>query len=184
MDHKVLNNCLKNYVSISDVALNWISSYLLNRSISVMLGDASSSHAPLFCGVKNWMSKNVLRLNDSRSEVIINTPSGHSTSSISNFSSSLGALSNNVKKRPNVIFDLELPFDVQVTKVVQSCFVQLRHLTQIKPFFSSAGQPCFYLLQPDHCLRTCGMTLLMVPKCRLVTKCGAPCLGILGTQTQ
>ena len=42
---------LKNLVGISDVALDWLTSYLSNRSFSVMLGDSSSSRAPLVCGV-------------------------------------------------------------------------------------------------------------------------------------
>ncbi len=37
-----------------------------------------------------------------------------------------------------VLFDSELSFDVQVTKVVQSCFAQLRQLTKIKSFLSLA----------------------------------------------
>ncbi len=51
MDHNVLINRLKTYVGIRDVPLDWFISYLSNRSFSVALGDASSSHAPLFCGV-------------------------------------------------------------------------------------------------------------------------------------
>ena len=137
------------------MALDWCISYLSNRSFSVRLGDASSTCAPLSCGVpqgsilgpllftiymlplghilrshninfhcyaddtqlyiplkpgstdvshvlscltevKNWMSTNFLQLNDSKSEVIIITPPGHSTSSVTNLSSGLGALSNNV----------------------------------------------------------------------------------------
>ncbi len=200
MDHNVLINRLKTYVGIRDVALDWFISYLSNRSFSVALGDASSSHAPLFCGVtqgsifgpllftiymlplgdimrsydiefhcyaddtqlyvpvkpgiidtshimscfidyKNWMSKNVLQLNDSKSEVLIFTPCVPSSASINNLSSSLGVLSNNVRKEARnlgVVFDSELSFDVPVTKVVQSCFAQLRQLTKIKSFLSLA----------------------------------------------
>ena len=48
VDHNVLISHLKNYVGISDVALDWFISYLSNRSFSVRLGEASSSCAPLF----------------------------------------------------------------------------------------------------------------------------------------
>ncbi len=51
VNHDDLISCLKNLVGISDVALDWFISYLSNRSFSVVLGDVSSSHAPLFCGV-------------------------------------------------------------------------------------------------------------------------------------
>ena len=192
VDHNVLISHLKNYVGISDVALDWFISYLSNRSFSVRLGEASSSCAPLFCGVpqrsilspllfnvymlplgqfmhwhnidfhcyaddaqlyvpqqpgktgvscifsclaeiQNWMSENVLQLNDSKSDISIMSPSGPRTSIINNLSSSLGTLSNNVRKEARnlgVIFDSELSFDTQVTQVVQSCFAQLRQLTK------------------------------------------------------
>ena len=66
------------------------------------------------------MSENFLQLNDSKPDIVIMSPSGPSTTSITNLSSSLGALSNNVRKEaPNlcVIFDSELSFDTQVIKV-------------------------------------------------------------------
>ncbi len=81
------------------------------------------------------MYKNVLQLNDSRSEGLIFTPCIPSSTSINNLSSSLGVLSNNVQKEAcnfGVVFDSEVFFDVQVTKVVQSCFAQLRQLTKKK----------------------------------------------------
>uniref|UniRef100_A0A668AGL9 Transmembrane protein 94 n=1 Tax=Myripristis murdjan TaxID=586833 RepID=A0A668AGL9_9TELE len=65
------------------------------------------------------MSKKILKLNDSKSVVIIITPSGPSTSNINNPSSSLGALSNNVCTEAcnlGVIFDSELTFDEQWVK--------------------------------------------------------------------
>ncbi len=51
VDHNVLINRLKTYVGVRDVALDWFISYLSNISFSVVLGDAFSSRAPLFCGV-------------------------------------------------------------------------------------------------------------------------------------
>ncbi len=94
-----------------------------------------------FIDIKNWMSKNLLQLNDSKSEVLIFTTCVPSSASINNLSSSLGVLSNNVQKEARnlgVVFDSELSFDVQVTKVVQSSFAQLRQLTKIKSFLSLA----------------------------------------------
>ena len=85
------------------------------------------------------MSTNFLQLNDSKSEVIIITPPGPSISSVTNMSSGLGALSNNVcteARNLGVIFDSQLSFDAQVTKVVQSCFAQLRQLSKVRSFLS------------------------------------------------
>ncbi len=81
------------------------------------------------------------KLNDSKSEDLIFTPCVPSSVSIKYLSSSLGVLSNNVRKEAHnlgVVFDSELSFDVQVTKAVQSCFAQPRKLTKIKSFLSLA----------------------------------------------
>ena len=91
--------------------------------------------------INNWMSENVLQLNDSKSDIVIMCPSCPSTSNIAYLSSSLGALSNNVRKEARnlgVIFDSELSFHTQVTKVVQCCCAQLRQLMKIRSFLSSA----------------------------------------------
>lgn len=48
--------------------------------------------------------------------------------------------SNSVLKEAHnldVIFDSELSFDAQMTKVLQSCFAQLRQLTKIRSSLSS-----------------------------------------------
>ncbi len=100
--------------------------------VPVKSGTIDTSHImSCLIDIKNWMSKNVLQLNDSKSEVLIITPCGPSSASINNLSSSLGALSNSVRKEAR-------NFDDQVTKVVQSCFAQLRQLTKIKLFLSFA----------------------------------------------
>ncbi|KAI2651743.1 tRNA 5-methylaminomethyl-2-thiouridine biosynthesis bifunctional protein MnmC [Labeo rohita] len=62
-------------------------------------------------------------------------------SSTNNRSSSLSVLSNNGRKETlnlGVIFDLELSFNAQMTEVLQSCFVQLRQLMEIKSFLPFA----------------------------------------------
>ena len=51
VDHDTLISHLEHLIDISGVALEWFKSYLSNRSFSVSLGDACSSHAPLFFGV-------------------------------------------------------------------------------------------------------------------------------------
>lgn len=50
-DRNVLVKSLKSNVGISDMSLDWLISCLLNRSFSVILGDASTSCASLFCGI-------------------------------------------------------------------------------------------------------------------------------------
>lgn len=51
VDHSILLKCLQNYVGVTDTALLWFSSYLSSRSFSVVLGQFSSSSAPLAYGL-------------------------------------------------------------------------------------------------------------------------------------
>lgn len=51
VDHSILISRLSNHVGIQGPVLKWFSSYLKTRSFSVMIGDLSSSCAPLSCGV-------------------------------------------------------------------------------------------------------------------------------------
>lgn len=51
VDHAVLLSRLEHCVGIRGLALQWFSSYLADRSFSVMIGECSSSAAPLSCGV-------------------------------------------------------------------------------------------------------------------------------------
>ncbi len=198
VDHNVLLYRLKNVVGVSDVALDWFTSYLTGRSFSIRLGKASSSHTPYVCRVpqgsilgpllftiymlslgqiirkhninfhcyaddtqlyvplspgssnapcilsclaeiKTWMSSNFLKLNDSKTEVLLITPLSHNPANTINLLSNLGPLSENIQtevRNLGVIMDTELSFDTQVTKVLQSCFAQLRQLSKIKSFLS------------------------------------------------
>jgi exonuclease III len=51
IDHGVLIRRLQNYFGITGQALDWIKSYLTNRTISVSIGDATSRPSPLNIGV-------------------------------------------------------------------------------------------------------------------------------------
>lgn len=82
--------------------------------------------------IKSWMSQNVLKFNDDKSEVILFCPS----KSFSYFGVNLGCLSNNVRQAVRglwVIFDASLCFDD-----AQSCFLQLKLISKIRSFLSTA----------------------------------------------
>ena len=51
VDHSILLNHLEKWVGIRDNTLRWFKSHLYDRSFSVAMGNASSSVAPLTCGV-------------------------------------------------------------------------------------------------------------------------------------
>ncbi len=89
--------------------------------------------------IKKWMFNNSLQLNDSKSEVLIVIPAGLSINNLNLPSSSLGVLASNIHKEArnlSVTFDSGVSFDAQVTKVLQSCFSQLRQLTKLKSILS------------------------------------------------
>ncbi len=50
-DHSILLHRLEKLVGIQGVALQWLASYLKDRTFSVSIGKFSSSSAPLSCGV-------------------------------------------------------------------------------------------------------------------------------------
>ena len=81
------------------------------------------------------MSQNFLQLNESKTEILLFGP----PQSIPFLHSQLGNLSQNVKsvaRNLGVMFDSSLSFNHQVTKVIQSCFFQLRNIAKIKSFLS------------------------------------------------
>uniref|UniRef100_A0A671UFZ1 Reverse transcriptase domain-containing protein n=1 Tax=Sparus aurata TaxID=8175 RepID=A0A671UFZ1_SPAAU len=51
VDHDILITRLKQWVGIRGVALEWLRSYLTDRTFCVSIGDSVSSSAPLSCGV-------------------------------------------------------------------------------------------------------------------------------------
>ncbi len=51
VDHEVLLSRLNHVVGIRGTALQWFSSYLTNRTFSIVTGDSSSSTTSLSCGV-------------------------------------------------------------------------------------------------------------------------------------
>lgn len=51
IDHSILLHRLEKVVGIQGVALQWLSSYLKDRTFSVSIGSVSSRPVPLSCGV-------------------------------------------------------------------------------------------------------------------------------------
>ena len=50
-DHHILMKRLCDWVGISGVALDWILSYLTDRSFTISIGDSVFDSSPLSCGV-------------------------------------------------------------------------------------------------------------------------------------
>ena len=196
VDHLILIKRLKDLIGINEVALEWFRSYLSDRSISVEIGEASSSQAAFRCGVpqgsilgpllftiymlpigdiirnhniqfhsyaddtqlyiplkpgttgnitrllaclsdiKIWMSQIFLQLNEAKTEIILFGP----PNSTHPFHAELGTLSSNITtsaRSLGVMFDPQISFNTHITKVVQSCYYQLRNISKIKSFIST-----------------------------------------------
>ena len=85
--------------------------------------------------VKNWMSNNFLQLNSNKTEVLV-IGTQHMANQILPF---LGPLQDRVKpvaKNLGIWFDSNLNFEKHITKLVQSCFYQLRNISKIRPILS------------------------------------------------
>lgn len=100
------------------------------------------------------MSSNFLLLNESKTDLIIITSCGPSTGSVNNLSSSLGALSISFQKEAchlGVIFESELTFDTQVTKVMRFCFAQLSNIQDPSPADTEKVNHAFISPRFNHC---------------------------------
>ena len=86
--------------------------------------------------IQLWMSQNFLQLNSDKSEIILFGPLSSHTTILHN----LGPLAANVTpvvKNLGVQLDSELRFEIQIKKVVQTCFMHIRNINKIKSFLSA-----------------------------------------------
>ena len=90
--------------------------------------------------ISNWLSDNFLKLNDSKSEVIlIGTPKSVSHCKILSNSISLG--NSNISFSPivknfGVLFDENLSFLPHIKNIRKNCFITLKNLRHIRSFFN------------------------------------------------
>ncbi|KAI2645502.1 putative RNA-directed DNA polymerase from transposon BS [Labeo rohita] len=168
VDHAVLISRLQHIVGLQGMVLRWFSSYLTNRTFSVMLNDFSSSPAPLSSGVPQGsilgpilfslymlplgqlISNYNVRFHFYADNLQIYLPvvlSNRKTEYIlftpdsPNSSPSFGPLTPQFAlavRNLGVIFDSGMIFGKQISAVVKASFYQLRLLSKVKPFLSRA----------------------------------------------
>uniref|UniRef100_A0A8C6Q3C2 Reverse transcriptase domain-containing protein n=1 Tax=Nothobranchius furzeri TaxID=105023 RepID=A0A8C6Q3C2_NOTFU len=84
--------------------------------------------------VKDWLSANFLLLNDFKTEFIVFTPNGLS-SSAPDFSALPFKISQTIVNL-GIKMDVALKMDPHVNQMVKSCFYQLRRLSKLKPILN------------------------------------------------
>lgn len=116
--HQSVTSPLPNEGDLIRVHYRGLQKSLRHRNHHQTLPVSSSSLSPN-------TSKNLLQLNDSRSDMIIITTAGPGTININDLSSSLGALSNHVRPETEVLF------------LSQGCLLMLRWLKWCSPALST-----------------------------------------------
>ena len=100
------------------------------------LNQLSSLHECL-AATKEWMSLNFLHINLDKTEIILFGPDEFVTA-VDQFIGPLRSNITSTAKNLGIIFDQHMTFDLHVTKLVQSDFLQLHNVAKIKRFLSSS----------------------------------------------
>uniref|UniRef100_A0A8C6PJA8 Reverse transcriptase domain-containing protein n=1 Tax=Nothobranchius furzeri TaxID=105023 RepID=A0A8C6PJA8_NOTFU len=110
--------------------------YVDNCQIYVPLKTFTSIQPLLDClgEVKDWLAANFLLLNDFKTELIVFTPNG-SSSSAPDFSA-LPFKSSQTIVNLGIKMDVALKMDPRVNHMVKTCFYQLRSLFKLKPILN------------------------------------------------
>ncbi|KAG5263216.1 hypothetical protein AALO_G00283870, partial [Alosa alosa] len=97
--------------------------------------DGLCSLTACLTSINQWMSKNFLKLNDDKTEVLLVGPKLKRDIILSN----LGNLAHQVKPkvtRLGVILDTELSFKPHISKVTQTAYFHLRNIAKVRPFLT------------------------------------------------
>ena len=107
--------------------------------------------------IKIWMTKNKLKLNEQKTEVLLCGPSSR-TETVSVDCLSVGEASipfSNVVKTLGVTLDAELSMEQHVSAVVRSSFFHIRSLSKVRPYITykaaSSIAVCLVLSKLDYC---------------------------------
>ena len=107
--------------------------------------------------IKIWMTKNKLKLNEQKTEVLLCGPSSR-RETVPVDCLSVGEASipfSNVVKTLGVTLDAELSMEQHVSAVVRSCFFHIRSLSKVRPYITykaaSSIAVCLILSKLDYC---------------------------------
>ena len=105
----------------------------LHISISPDDPNALSTLVSCLNDIQLWMSKNFLKLNDGKTEILLTGPK----SERERVQSMLGPLAGQVKTEVTdlgVILDSDLNFNSHFNKVTRTAFLHLRNMAKVRPF--------------------------------------------------
>ena len=107
--------------------------------------------------IQIWMTKNKLKLNEQKTEVLLCGPSSR-RETVPVDCLSVGEASipfSNVVKTLGVTLDAELSMEQHVSAVVRSCFFHIRSLSKVRPYITykaaSSIAVCLILSKLDYC---------------------------------
>ena len=107
--------------------------------------------------IQIWMTKNKLKLNEQKTEVLLCGPSfRRETVPVDCLSIDEASIPfSNVVKTLGVTLDAELSMEQHVSAVVRSCFFHIRSLSKIRPYITykaaSSIAVCLILSKLDYC---------------------------------
>ena len=107
--------------------------------------------------IKIWMTKNKLKLNEQKTEVLLCGPSSRrETVPVDCLSAGKASiLFSNVVKTLGVTLDAELSMEQHVSAIVRSCFFHIRSLSKVRPYITykaaSSIAVCLILSKLDYC---------------------------------
>ena len=185
IDHPILVHRLHTDFGFSDTVLQWFSSYLTDRSHYVSLCNHRSAFTPVHSGVpqgsvlgpmlftmyikplsaiivisdvKAWATANMLKLNDSKTELMLVT-SKRSTN-LHNLPTSITIGNAQIPFKQSVknlgyTLDCHLTMNAHVSNIARTCYFELRRLASIRRFLTSTATatlvPAFALSRIDYC---------------------------------